>query len=224
MSTPSPTPSAPTPTPLSIFERISEWWRQKSVTKKVFIFLSVVTIFAGIWFFTRNVKTPTDTKTKEPAATATAPVASEPPPATPVAVGAPTLPTGSINVTNPVVPISINGGTVNGGINVFVGSSYSSTETPAGGKITPSRPPEDTFVKIVPGTTEMVIKPGEIAYADFEYGMQGFQFSYFSSRASDVFALYDGVPLSEKHNPANTQRVTIQNRGKTPLELKFGGW
>ncbi len=222
MTTP-PAPSAPAPTPLNLFEKISEWWRQKSVTKKVLIFLSAVAIFTAIWFFTRNVKI-SDTKTKEPAAAAAAPVASEPPPVAPAAASTPTMPTGSINVTNPAVPITVNGGTVNGGITVILGNYYSSVETPAGGKITPSRPPEDTFVRIVPGMAELTIGPGKIAYADFEDGMRGFRFSYDSSRTNDVRALYDGVPLIEKHNPDNTERLTIQNTSRRdPLKLEFSG-
>lgn len=150
----------------------------------------------------------------------------------PAAVEAPPAPpadTKGISVTNTVAggttTINVNGGTINGGINVYNGTVYQGTASGKKTTVSPGDVTEDTFRKVTPGMPSIILEPGEIAYIDFKAGLKNFKFTYDEDREQDVRALYDGQPLSSKHDPQNTQRVTIENTAeKKPLKLDFFGW
>lgn len=130
-----------------------------------------------------------------------------------------------ISVTNAVpgatTTVNVNGGTVNGGINVYNGTIYQGVSSGEKTTVTPGDVTEDTFREVISGVPSITLEPGEIAYIDFRAGLKGFSFSFNESQSRDIRALYDGQPLNSKHDPENTQRVTIENTGFKLLKLFF---
>lgn len=164
---------------------------------------------------------PTDTLVDKVLAGLRSPAPTEPLPAT-------LAETKGVSVTNAVAGnttiVNVNGGTVNGGINVYNGTVYQGSSSGKKTTVSPGDVTEDTFRKVTPGMPSIILEPGEIAYIDFRAGLKNFKFTYDEDRKSDVRALYDGQPLSSKHDPENTQWVTIENTGGKPLKLDFSGW